>query len=206
MKRLIGFAVSLTLLSGCSPNGPTPGGNPGATNPTQGSSGSTETIPPNSASPTPLPSPSDPGAGGGKTSKVGLKREAAGSDPSNQTAPERPLVLLARTPEEAATVGQQAPPGARAFLSGWGDFAHRALIAVIGGAQPDTSYRVRVDQVSIFKGAKILQVTGAIVTKGQGTAQTTTPWTILSVNLPTTLLVKRCDLAFEGQTLRQFDC
>jgi hypothetical protein len=136
----------------------------------------------------------------GQSTAAKFEVEGRGTDPAEGRV--LPVILLATSPEEgAAAAGASPAPGAAGPLQEWDQYGERAVVAVLGGSQPDTAHRVIVKAVDVVKNGTVLLVSGVIDRK-QGVASQviTIPWVVLSVPAEAADTVTRCTLALEGAT------
>ncbi|HEV3474309.1 MAG TPA: hypothetical protein VG602_02975 [Actinomycetota bacterium] len=148
----------------------------------------------------------------GETPKPGEKTEpryevvGRGADSASERV--LPRVLLATSPGQGAATGEASPaPGAGARIRAWDEYGERAVVAVLGGSQPDSAYRVLVRSVDVIKNGTILLVSGTIDRKkGPASQVITIPWVILSVDAEAVDTVERCTVALEGATPFTTEC
>jgi hypothetical protein len=212
-KALLALLATISLLSGaCGGNGEQaqPGGDTGSPDvqvtPTPGS----EDLLPGEGSPTAetpetpetdeTPPTKDPGTPPppGKTTEAEFEVEGRGTDPSE--GQDLPVILLATSPEEgAAAAGASPAPGAAGPLQQWDQYGERAVVAVLGGSQPDPAHRVVVRGVDFIKNGTVLLVSGTIVRKeGPASQVISIPWVVLSVPAEAADTVTKCTIALEG--------
>ena len=156
--------------------------------------------------PIPVVSPDPPGVG--ESTGIKMKIEGSGADPlSDNSRAQRPAVHLSRSPEEAEVVARVLPPRVADFVRSWNAYGKRALVVVTGGGQPDASYGIKLDSLSVSQGGKVLSAFGEITTQGGASAQViTVPWVVASVRYAPVVLTERCVLAMTGTTARQSRC
>lgn len=135
----------------------------------------------------------------GATAVLTFEEEASGSDATVEYP--RPKVLLARTPAEGERAARRTgTPGASAGLRFWGSYGRRALIAVIGGAQPDPGYRLTIVRIRISEEGEALEIVARVEREEGFFAQViSVPWRILSVEPAAVALAERCVLTLEEQ-------
>lgn len=148
----------------------------------------------------------NPGATGGST-EITARVLAAQTEPLGNRPP-RPLVLLARSPEEANLIFQKLPRGARDLVIAHTDWQQRSLILFTGGAQPDTSYSVNLRGVGVIGGNKTLQVFGKFKVKKKGAAAQvlSEPWVLATVGAEFAVEVSECLLVYPETAAVQTDC
>jgi hypothetical protein len=173
---------------------PTPGSEdllPGEGSPTAETPETPETDEPPTENPGTPPPP-------GKTTEAEFEVEGRGTDPSE--GQDLPVVLLATSPEEgAAAAGASPAPGAAGPLQQWDEYGERAVVAVLGGSQPDPAHRVVVRGVDFIRNGTVLLVSGTIVRKGGPASQVISiPWVVLSVPAEAADTVTKCTIALEG--------
>ena len=157
--------------------------------------------------PVPDVEPSIPGLEGEPTSTE-HRVEDRGVDPLPEGISPRPVMLLARSPQEANAVIEKAPPAAREVLTSFEGWGRRALIIFTGGAQPDASYRVEARGISVIEGGRTIQAFGRFRERRRGgSAQVSSvPWIAVSLDVRATVKGERCVLAFEGLSGVESDC
>jgi len=206
MRRLMAvLAAGALALTACTADDPTIGASPGAAqddggggNGGGGNGGGGGNQPPPEVQPEVIPE-------GGSTA-IETEIVGRGTDPTEDIS--RPRMVLIRNRNRGQQAAEGAPvEGAAEILRGWDRYAQQALIAVYGGAQPDSGHRIRVSDVSVTKAGKTVTVFGAIVRRGDAAAQVISmPWAVVSVPAGLVALAERCGLALEGQTPTQNAC
>ena len=119
-----------------------------------------------------------------------------------------PELLVARNPEEGARAADRSPvPGPATVLREWDEYGKRALVVVLGGSQPDSSYRVVLSSIGFIREGTALLAGGRIGQSGEAAASViSTPWIVVSVNAGAADVVSRCILALAGQDTRSTSC
>lgn len=209
MRRLIPLlAAAALVLAACTADDPTIGPSPGAAETDGesgagggggggGGSGGEGNEPPPEVEPSTLPP--------GESTAISTEVEGRGTDPTEQVV--RPRMLLVRNRNAGRRAAENAPTeGAADILRGWDRYADRALIAVYGGAQPDSGHRIRLDDVSVTGGGEMVTVFGAIVRREPAAEVISLPWMVLSVPANLVAVAERCILAFEGQSPTERRC
>jgi hypothetical protein len=214
-QALLALLAAISLLSGaCGGDGEQaqPAGDTGSpdvqVSPTPGS----EDLLPGEGSPTAetpetpetdeTPPTEDPGTPPppGKRTAVEPEIEGRGTDPAEGRV--LPVVLLATNAGEGAAVAGASPaPGAGERVGQWDEYGERAVVAVLGGSQPDSAHRVVVRSVNFIKNGTVLLVSGVIDRKeGPASQVISIPWVVLSVPAESADTVTTCTLALEGAT------
>ncbi|MGH2739624.1 MAG: hypothetical protein ACRDH6_03955 [Actinomycetota bacterium] len=149
----------------------------------------------NGAIPGVEPSVPQPGA----TAELSFEEEASGSDPTVEYP--RPRVLLARTPSEGQRAARHTGvPGASAGLRFWDAYPRRSLVAIIGGAQPDSGYQLQIERLRVSDEGETLEVIARVEREDGFFSQViSVPWRIVSVAPAVVAVAERCVLTLEGQ-------
>lgn len=201
------LAAALSLLaSGCGGGTEESGGTSPGSSPSPGTEGLLDgpMAPPGApgdggTEPGPGQDPGEPPAPGEPTSAE-FEIAARGTEPVEDRY--TPAVLLARTAQEGAAAADASPaPGAAAVLRDWDDYDRRALVAVLGGSQPDAAHRLRVRAVNVVRNGTLLLASGKIVRlEGPAAQVISIPWMVLALDPQATDTLERCTVSLEGAT------
>jgi hypothetical protein len=142
----------------------------------------------------------------GEPTSAGYEVEGQGTDPTNDQF--LPTVLLATNPTEGAAVADASPaPGAAALVRDWNQYAQRSLVVVLGGSQPDPSYRVLIRAVNVIKGGTLLLAFGKLARERDAAAAVVSvPWIVLSIDAEAADTVTKCTLSLKAVTPFTTDC
>jgi hypothetical protein len=169
---------------------------------------SPEETPPGGEATEPAEEPADQGTppSPGEPAAAAYEVEDQGTDPSQDQS--LPTVLLATNPTEAAAAADaSAAPGAAAVLRDWNQFGQRSVLVVLGGSQPDSSYRVLIRAVNVIKGGTLLLAFGKLAREGEAAAAVVSvPWIALSIDAEAVDTVTQCTLSLKAVTPFTNDC
>jgi hypothetical protein len=136
----------------------------------------------------------------GKSTEADVDIVGRGTDPVNERF--TPRVVLATNPTEGAAAAEATPAaGAATLLREWDEYGEHAVVAVLGGSQPDSAYRLLVRRLNFLNNGSLLLASGVIDRK-QGTASQviSMPWVVLRVDAQDVDTVTKCTIALEGAT------
>ena len=161
------------------------------------------TVPGNS--PPPEVQPSLPGPG--EPTAIEFEVLRSGIDPQEGDL-SRPGMRLVRNAEAAETAASGSPAaGAAEAIRSWSEYTQRAVIAVYGGAQPDSGYAIRVTDVTVTEGGEVISVFAKLrVREGAASQVISVPWTVVTIEAGAAVLAVRCVLVPEGQSAVQARC
>jgi hypothetical protein len=210
-----GLIAFLLLASGCGGDEPEPtGGSDGQAvdvSPSPGTEGLLDdeaTPSPGAETTEPIEEPTEEGTPPppGEPTSAGYEVEGRGTDPTNDQF--LPTILLATNPTEGAAVADASPaPGAAAVVRDWNQYGQRALVVVLGGSQPDPSYRVEIRAVNVIKGGTLLLAFGKLAREGDAAASViSVPWIVLSIDAEAVDTVTKCTLSLKAVTPFTTDC
>lgn len=136
----------------------------------------------------------------GQATATDFEVVAQGTDPAEGRF--LPTVLLARTPEQGAAAAAASPaPGAAEVIRDWNQYQQRAVVAVLGGSQPDPAHSVTVQDVNVVEAGTWLLAFGRIGReKGPAAQVISVPWVVLALPAADVDVVTRCTISLEAAT------